>query len=149
MLPEFHCFYFLSGSKSLELIVRVQTFIFEYLQTDLHNYLVAPFMKYILSYKHTITYRFPQNKRVLLTCHSHWFSSRGPKPSSQRVSMPEPATAIKHINPSTEDDYDWFGHQIINLYPSHSPTHSLFFVDETNIMRKCQRLEFNNTEVIK
>lgn len=40
---------------------------------------------------------------------------------SQHVSMPEPATAIKPINPSTEDDYDWFGRQTINLYLFHSP----------------------------
>lgn len=52
--------------------------------------------------------------------------------------MPEPATAIKPINPSTEDDYDWFGRQTINLYLSYSPTHSLSFVDEPNIMKKCQ-----------
>lgn len=68
---------------------------------------------------------------------------------SHCVSVPEPATAIKPINPSTEDDYDWFGRQTINLYLSHSPTHSLSFVDEPNIMKKCQQLQFHNSEVIE
>lgn len=55
------------------------------------------------------------------------------------VSLPEPATAIRPINPSTQDDYDWFGRQTINLYLSHSFTHSFSFVDVKNIMKKCQR----------
>lgn len=38
----------------------------------------------------------------------------------QPVSLPQPATAIKAINPSAEDDCDWFGRQTINLYLSHS-----------------------------
>lgn len=38
----------------------------------------------------------------------------------QPVSLLQPATAIKAINPSAEDDCDWFGRQTINLYLSHS-----------------------------
>lgn len=41
--------------------------------------------------------------------------------------LPEPATAIRPINPSTQDDYDWFGRQTINLYLSHSFHSSLLF----------------------
>lgn len=43
---------------------------------------------------------------------------------SQSVSVPEPATAIKPINPSTEDDYDWFARQrsiCISLTPPLTP----------------------------
>lgn len=38
----------------------------------------------------------------------------------QPVSLLQPARAIKAINPSAEDDCDWFGRQTINLYLSHS-----------------------------
>lgn len=38
----------------------------------------------------------------------------------QPVSLLQPATAIKAINPSAEDDCDWFCRQTINLYLSHS-----------------------------
>lgn len=37
----------------------------------------------------------------------------------QPVSLLQPATAIKAINPSAEDDCDWFVRQTINLFLSH------------------------------
>lgn len=54
----------------------------------------------------------------------------------QPVSQRQPATAIKPINPSAEDDYDWFSRQTINLYLSlpRSPG-----ADAPNIMKKRQR----------
>lgn len=44
----------------------------------------------------------------------------------------KPATAIRAINPSAEDDYDWYSRQTIHLYLSHS-------TDAADIMKKCQR----------
>lgn len=38
----------------------------------------------------------------------------------QSVSLLQPATTIKPINPLAGNDYDWFGRQTINLYLSHS-----------------------------
>ena len=63
-----------------------------------------------------------KNQATLHATHIHpapWGSNQSLS-CLQPVPLPQPAAAIKPINPSAEHDYDWFSRQTINLYLSRS-----------------------------